>query len=57
MTRKHFVMLARVLGQNKISENSPLVSDLAYELKKENRFFNVAIFKEAIKNNIKKGGL
>ena len=57
MTKKHFIMLARVLAKNKISENSPLVSDLAFELKKENRFFNVAIFKDAIKNNIKRGGL
>ena len=62
MTRKHYRILARVIGENSnkshgyINYNS-FVDNLSYELKKDNRRFNAQIFKDAIENNIKKGGL
>ena len=53
MTRKHFKMLARLIGEHGIYINSGFINDLMYELKKENRLFNIATFRAAINDHVK----
>lgn len=53
MTRKHYKMLARLIGEHGIYVNSGFTNDLIHELKKDNRRFNVGIFRDAINSSIK----
>lgn len=54
MTKKDYVVLARLIGENGIYINSGFVNGLIHELKKDNRRFNVQIFRDAINQHIKK---
>lgn len=53
MTRKHYRILARLIGEHGIYINSGFLNDLLFELKKDNKRFNINIFKTAINDNIK----
>lgn len=54
MTKKHYVALARLIGENGIYINSGFMNGLIHELKKDNRNFDVRIFRHAINQHIKK---
>ena len=62
MTRKHFIMLARLIGEHSnkahgVIHRDNFIKSLTYELKKDNRRFNPGIFKDAIEQHKTKGGL
>ena len=55
MTRKYYIMLARLIKDNTMKDTQPilnkdtLIQDLCYELKQDNSLFNKDRFIEACK--------